>query len=545
VIIVRAVKQGRDAIAHGAWAGAFRVLAKADRQRPLGPQDLEHLALAAYMLGRSDDHFEYLKRAQRAYQNARDLPRAARCAFWAGINLATRGRVSHAAGWFQRAQRFADRGPRDNVEHGYLLVPALLERAAERDWKGVAEVATKAERIAERHGDADLFALAAHERAHALVQLGRVEEGLRLLDEVMVSVTAGELSPVVTGLVYCSVIAYCQDLFQVSRAQAWTHALTGWCEHQPEMVAHVGQCLVHRSEIMQMRGQWGAALQEARRVKTRFAQAMNSSAAGHALYRQGEVYRLQGRFDQAESAYRQAARSGYEPQPGLSLLRLAQGKMTAALSAIRRALAETTDSARRARLLPACVEIFLANGNLEQAREACGELEDSAKGRKSSLLDAFAAESHGALDLAQGNPHAALERLRHAFVEWRQLEAPYEAARVRVLIAQACGLLKDEEAAAMELDTARSAFSHLHARPDVARVDRLARRAASGTEHGLTRRELEVLCHVAAGRSNKAIARELALSSRTVDRHLSNIFDKLGVSSRSAATAFAYRNRLV
>ena len=295
---------------------------------------------------------------------------------------------------------------------------------------------------------------------------------------------------------------------------------------------------------MQMRGQWGAALQEARRVKTRFAQSMSSSAAGHALYRQGEVYRLQGRFDQAESAYRQAARSGYEPQPGLALLRLAQGKITAAVSTIRRALAETTDSARRARLLPACVEIFVANGNLEQAREACGELEKSAKGRKSSLLDALAAESHGALELAQGNPHAALEKLRHAFEEWRHLEAPYEAARVRVLIAQACRLLKDEEAAALELDTARSAFSHLHARPDVARVDRLARRAA-GAEHGLTRRELEVLRHVAAGRPNKAIARDLALSNRTVDRHLSNIFNKLGVSSRSAATAFAYRNRLV
>ena len=200
---------------------------------------------------------------------------------------------------------------------------------------------------------------------------------------------------------------------------------------------------------------------------------------------------------------------------------------------------------RRARLLPACVEIFLEDRNLEQARKACGELEDSAKGRNSSLLDALAAESHGALELAQGTPDAALGRLRHAYEAWRQLEAPYEAARVRVLIAQACRMLGDEEAAALELDAARSAFFHLRAEPDVARVDTLARRAASGPEHGLTRRELEVLRHVAAGRPNKAIARDLALSNRTVDRHLSNIFDKLGVSSRSAATAFAYRNGLV
>ena len=545
MIVSRAVRQGRDAIAHRAWAGAFRALAKADRQHPLGPQDLEHLALAAYMLGCPDDHLEYLKRAHRAYQNAGDLPRATRCAFWAGINFATRGQVSHAAGWFGRAQRFADRGPRDNVEHGYLLLPALLECAGERDWKGVAAVARKAERIAERHDDADLFALAAHERGNAMVRLGRVEEGLRLWDEVMVSVTAGELSAVVTGLVYCSVIAYCQDVFQVGRAQAWTQALTGWCEQQPEMVAHVGQCLIHRSEILHLRGQWSAALTEARRVITRIAQSKNSPVTGHALYREGEVYRLQGRFDRAESAYREAARFGYEPQPGLALLRLAQGKTTTAVSTIRRALAESNDSVRRARLLPACLEICLANRDLEQAQQACDELEDSAKGRKSGLLNALLAESRGALELAQGKPRVALERLRHAHDEWRQLEAPYEAARVRVQIAQACQMLGDNEAAALELNAARSAFSHLRARPDVARVDRLARRVVSGTEHGLTRRELEVLSHVAAGRSNKTIARELELSHRTVDRHLSNIFDKLGVSSRSAATAFAYRSRLV
>jgi DNA-binding CsgD family transcriptional regulator/tetratricopeptide (TPR) repeat protein len=545
VTVSAAVRQGRDAIARRAWAAAFRALVKADRERALDPQDLEHLALAAYMLGRTEDHLEYLKRAHRAYQDAGDLPHAARCAFWAGINLATRGRASHAAGWFGRAQRLADRGPRDNVEHGYLLIPVLLERAGERDWKGVADVATKAERIAQRHRDADLFALAAHERGHALVRMGRVEEGLRLLDEVMVSVTAGELSPVATGLAYCSVIAYCQDLFQVGRAQAWTQALTGWCEQQPEMVAHAGQCLVHRAELMQLRGEWRGALQEARRVTARFAQAMNTSAVGHALYRQGEVYRLQGRFDQAEAAFREAARSGYEPQPGLALLRHAQGKTPAAVSAIRRALAETTDSARRARLLPACVEIFLADRNLEQAREICSELEDSAKGRNSSLLDALAAEYRGAVELAQGKADAAPGRLRHAYEAWRQLEAPYEAARVRVLIAQACRMLGDEEAAALELDAARGAFFHLRAEPDVARVDTLVRRAVTGPEHGLTRRELEVLRHVAAGRPNKTIARDLGVSNRTVDRHLSNIFDKLGVSSRSAATAYAYRNRLV
>jgi DNA-binding CsgD family transcriptional regulator len=497
------------------------------------------------MLGRNDDHLECMKRAHRAHQHARNLQRAARCAFWAGINLAVRGRASHAAGWFERAQRLTESGPRDNVEHGYLLIPTLLRRAGELDWKGVADVAKKAERIAERHGDADLFALAAHERGHALVRLGRVEEGLRLMDEVMVCVTAGELSPVVTGLVYCSVIAYCEDMFQLSRAQAWTQALTEWCEQQPEMVAHTGQCLVHRAEVAQLRGDWRLALQEAQRAKTQLAKTMNSSAAGHALYRQGEVHRMRGCFDQAEAAYREAARCGYEPQPGLALLRLVQGRTTAAASAIRRALSETTDPVRRAKLLPASVEIFLAEGCTEQAREACSEIEQSSKGRRSELLDALAAHSRGALELAEGKPGAALGILRRAFEAWRKLEVPYEAARVRVLIAKACRILGDEETTALELDAARGAFSELCAVPDLARVDALARVTPSGSEHDLTKRELEVLRHVAAGRSNKAIARDLALSNRTVDRHLSNIFDKLAVSSRSAATAFAFRNRLI
>lgn len=540
-----AIEQGREAVARRAWARAYRAFAAADRTRPLGPQDLEQLAVAAYMLGRGDDHLECMKRAHRAHQDACDLPRAARCAFWVGIHLAVRGRASLAAGWFGRAQRLAESGPADSVEHGYLMVPTLLKRAGERDWRGVADIAKKAQRVAERHGDADLFALAAHERGHALVELGRVDEGLRLVDEVMVSVSAGELSPVVTGLVYCSVIAYCQDMFQLSRAQAWTRALTEWCRQQPEMVAHTGQCLLHRAEVTQLRGDWRLALQEAERAKTQFAKAMNISAAGSALYRQGEVHRMRGHFDQAEAAYREAARHGCEPQPGFALLRLVQGRAAASAIAIRRALSETSDPVRRARLLPAAVEIFLAAGSADQARAACVEIEQSSRGRRSELLDALAAHARGALEFSEAKPDAALGALRRAFEAWQQLEVPYEAARVRVLIAMACRILGDEDSAALELNAARGAFSDLHAAPDIARVDALARGAASGSAHGLTRRELEVLRHVAAGLSNKAIARELALSSRTVDRHLGNIFDKLNVSSRSAATGLAYRERLI
>ena len=542
--VPKAIEQGREAVARRAWARACRAFARADRAGMLDADDLESFAVAAYMLGRNDDHLECMKRAHRAHRDARNLARAARCAFWAGIDFAMRGRVAEAAGWFGRARRLADRGPRDSAEHGYLLVPVLLQRVAERDWQGAVEAAKKAERIAERHGETDLYALAAHERGHALVRLGRVDDGLRVMDEVMVCVMADELSPVATGLVYCSAIAYCQDLFQLGRAQAWTQALSGWCEQQPEMVAHTGQCLVHRAEVMQLRGDWRTALREAQRAKAQFAKAMNSLAVGQALYRQAEVLRLQGRVNEAEAAYREAARAGCEPQPGLALLRLVQGRTAAAAKAIRRALAETTDPVRRARLLAAGAEIFLVGAGIEEAREASRELEQSARNGRSPLLDALAAHSRGAVQLAAEKPGEALASLRRAFEAWRRLEVPYEAARVRVLIAKACSGLGDEEAAALELDAARSVFAELGAAPDIAGANALARRMASGPEHGLSHRELEVLRHVAAGRSNKAIARDLALSNRTVDRHLSNIFDKLGVSSRSAATAFAFHNRL-
>jgi len=540
-----ALLRGRQAFDRHAWARAFRMLAKADRAGRLEPVDLERLATAAYMLDRADDHLDYQKRAHHEYFNAGESLRAARCAFWVGAGLATRGEASQAAGWFARAQRLVEREHRDSVERGYVLIPPLLQRIGRGDWAGAATLAAKVQRLAERFRDRDLFALAAHERGHALVRVGRAEQGLLLIDEVMVSVTAGELSPVVTGLVYCSVIAYCQDLFQFGRAQAWTQALTRWCEGQPEMVAHAGQCRVHRAEILQVRGGWRLALAEARRAAVCLADARNRAATGHALYQQAEIHRLQGKFGLAERAYRDATRHGWEPQPGFALLRLAQGETAAAAGAIRRALAEPADAWKRARLLPAAVEILLASGDLAQAVAACDQLASCAKQRASGLLDAVVDEWRGAVLLAQGDARAAVAALRRAFEAWQALEAPYESARLRVLVARACRALGDHESATLEFEAARDAFARLGARPDLDRVDVLAQAAGSAAERRLTAREVEVLRHVAAGKSNKAIAKGLALSERTVDRHLSNIFDKLGVSSRTAAAAYAYRSQLV
>jgi DNA-binding NarL/FixJ family response regulator len=313
------------------------------------------------------------------------------------------------------------------------------------------------------------------------------------------------------------------------------------------MVAHTGVCLVHRAEIMQLQGAWDAALEEARRAGERFAEGvLNERVCGKAYYRQGEVHRLRGARKAAEALYREASRRGYEPQPGLALLRLAEGKRDAASSAISRVLDEASQPRARAALLPAYVEIMLAGGEVDKARSACHELETISGAHRSDMLRAMSAQARGALALAEGDdPQTALVALREAWQAWQELEAPYEAARVRVLIGLGCRAAGDEDTAAWELDAARGVFDGLGAVPDVAQVDSLTASPQAAAAHGLTQRELQVLRLVARGETNRSIAAELVLSDRTIDRHVSNIFTKLRVSSRAAATAWAYEHDLV
>jgi DNA-binding CsgD family transcriptional regulator len=537
--------RGRESYARRAWMDAYQLLSRADRAAPLGAEDLELLATSAYMLGRDDEFVSCLERAHHAYLGSGEAMRAARCAFWVGMNLALRGEMGRATGWLGRAQRLVEREGRDCVERGYLLLPLMFELEATGDYEGAAATAAAAAGIGERFDDADLFALAVHSQGILLLKQGMVVEGLGLLDEAMVAVTAGELSPIVNGFVYCGVIMGCQEAYELRRAQEWTAALTRWCEEQPDMVSFTGTCLVHRAEIMQLHGAWPDALEEARRAGQRLAQVRNQSGVAQAFYRQGEVHRLQGRFTAAEEAYREASRSGWEPQPGLALLRLAQGNGDAAAAAIRRAVGETTDPLKRARLLPAYVEIMLAVGDAQEAHSACRELEEISARNDRSMLGAMVAYAGGAVDLAEGDARAALLALRRAWQVWRDLEVPYEAARVRVLVGLACRALGDDDTAGLELEAARGVFAQLGAEPDLARVDSLTRHVPSIEAHGLTPRELQVLRLVAAGTTNKVIAVELVLSERTVDRHVSNIFTKLGVSSRTAATAYAYEHQLI
>ncbi len=371
---------------------------------------------------------------------------------------------------------------------------------------------------------------------------GRVEAGLALLDEAMVGVTTGEVSPLVAGILYCGVIHSCQQVYAMSRCREWTEGFARWCEQQPE-AAFTGLCLVHRSEILQFNGSWRDAIDEARRASARLSREPDPAAAAEASYQEAEVHRLRGEFAEAEEAYRRATQCGREPQPGLALLRLAEGRTDAAAAQIRRVAGAATDRLQRVRLLPACVEILLAAREVEEAEQACRELAEPAGIFAPAVLGAMAAHARGAVALARGDARAALGPLRRSLETWQRVGAPYLAARLRMLVSQACRALGDDEGADLELDAARAVLQDLGAAPDLARLDTLGERVPAPP--GLSPRELQVLRRVAAGRTNKAIAAELHLSERTVDRHVSNIFVKLGVPSRAAATAFAYEHKLV
>ena len=543
--VVEGLERGRARFGQGAWRDAHAALTSADADQPLGAADLELLATAAYMLGRDDEYLDVLARAHQRHLDDDRPRRAARAAFWIGMELIVSGEVGRGTGWIGRAERVLEREPGECAERGLLLMPGAFMHEARGDYDAAATVAGEAAALGERFGDRDLSALARHAQGHFLVLGGRIDEGLRLLDEAMVAVTTGELSPIPTGLVYCGVIMACQLAHEPRRAREWTSALARWCERQPDMVAFSGRCHVHRAEIRQLEGAWSDALDEARAAARRAAQGNHRRALGEAAHIQGEVHRLRGEHERAEEAYREAGTYGREPQPGLALLRLAQGRLDAAVAAIRRALAETADVPRRAVLLPACAEILIAAGDVEGARAASDELTGIATGRGSGVLGAMADHTRGAVAVAADDPRAALPALRRAFRVWDDIGAPYEAARARLLIGSACRALGDEDAACVEIDAARGTFASLGATTDLARAGALDGAKRSADARGLSTRELEVLRLLAAGRTNKAIAAELVLSERTVDRHVSNIFAKLGVASRSAATAYAYQHELV
>jgi DNA-binding CsgD family transcriptional regulator len=530
---------GRQAFHRRAWREAYAHLSAADEIGQLDREDLERLAVAAHLLG-SPDSADLWTRAHRECLAAGAARRAVWCAFWLAYWLLDHGELARGEGWLIRARKLVADGALDGPEPGYLLILQAIALASE-DPNRALEVFTAAVETGERLADSGLAALGRMGQGQVLIALERWAEAVRALDEAMVATTSEELPPLVAGNVYCGAIDACRTIFDIGRTREWTVALSRWCDSQPDLVPFRGECLVHRVEIMQLHGDWADAIAEADRA----CQLLSGRAAcGEALYRAAELYRLRGDVTAAETAYRKASRAGRDPQPGLALLRLAQGRLDVAAAAIRRVLAETAHPARRAGLLGAYVEVLLATGDIDAAGAGADELHALAGALGSTQLHALAAGARGAVLLAKDEPGAGLPHLRRAWSAWRAMDAPYEAARIRVLIGAACRAMGDSDGANLDLDAARLAFEALGATLDAGRVDRLLAERAE-LAHCLTGRELEVLALVAKGQTNREIATALVLSEHTVARHVQNIFAKLGVRSRTEVSSYAYQHGLV
>jgi DNA-binding CsgD family transcriptional regulator len=537
------VAEGRAAFDRHAWQDAYTHLSSA-ADGSLEIEDLERLAVSAYLIGRAEEAEEHWARGHNQWTHSGNVQRAARCTFWLAFGLLNRGELASGSGWVDRGLRLLDEQGVECVEHGYLRYCVALRSTFEGDVRSGYAGFSNAAKIGEQFGDRELTTLARIGEGRCLIYLAEISQGVALLDEAMVAVGEQEVSPIAAGDAYCTVIEGVQQLFDLHRMRTWTAALSRWCESQPQLVLYRGRCLVHRAEILLLHGAWTDAIEEIDNALGRLAEPLEAVVLADAFYLRGELHRLRGQFTEAAGAYRQANELGREPQPGLALLRLAEGRLHAAAAAIRRVLHEAQDPISRSRLLSPYVEIVLATGDIDAARKASEELGSFAAEFNSPLLAALAASATGWVRLAEDDAGPALAPLRQAWRNWRDLEVPYEAARMRVRLAQACKALGDDGGAEMELDAARSVFESLGAAADLAAVNRMSG-ITEPIATGLTPREVEVLRLLATGRTNRAIARELMVSEKTVASHVSHIFTKLQLPSRAAATAYAYEHGII
>ena len=535
----------RQAFRRNAWSSAYTALARAEQAVALTADDLERSAIAAHLIGQDSDRDERLSRAHHEYLGAGDVEGAARCAFWLGFLLSMSGERARGGGWLARAKRVLDDAAVDSVVRGYLMLPIAIGVATEGNGAAALAMFTEALDVGRRFRDEDLVTMARHGQGRVLIRSGSVAEGMSLIDEVMVAITLGELSPIAAGGVYCSVLQACHDVFDLRRAHEWTHAFAEWCSRQPDLVPFRGHCLIRRAEVLQLKGDWADAMDEARRACQRLDGTSDRSATGSAHYRRGELHRLRGELAAADAAYRQAAQCGRQPQPGVALLRFAQNQTQAATASIRNAIGGASMPESRAEILLAAIEILLAVDDVDGAKAACEDLAQMAAMLNAQYLRTTSAHARGAILVATGDALPALAELRIALAGWEGMQAPYEAARVRTTIAAAHRAIGDDGSASDELATARRTFEALGATTDVERVDRLLNaRRTKNDDDVLTAREVDVIVLLATGKTNRAIATALGISEKTVARHTANIFSKLNITSRAAATAYAYEHAL-
>ena len=536
---LEAIQAAKDAYQRGAWADATRLFLRADAECDLAIDDLEALAWAAGISAQDRVMLATLERLYAHHCAGNNHEECARAAFWCGLRNMLIGEVGLGAGWLQRASKHAEQTSPDCVQRGYLLLPQVYMHRAKGAYDAAIDVADKAIAIGENGGDPDLIALAGSIKGGILFRLGRIDEGYIPIDEAMLLANSQRLSPIVSGVVYCEIVASCCRVLEMVRAREWTAILTDWCRRNPQAKAFNGVCQVHRAEVLQLEGNWREAFAEAERAGHGLSGTTERTAMANAAYRRGEILRLRGEFEKSDAEYRLAGEIGIDPQPGLALLRLAQGRRDEALAAIRRALETAGDIPQKTALLPASIEILIACGELDQAERLCGEMSDIAELFGTEILARVADQAHGSLALARGEFGRAVAVQTRALRYWSEFGAPYLVARLRVDIARGCAELGDSEAAARDLDAAEKIFQDLGAAPDLARIHEIRTGPKATRADNLTARERQVLSLVADGSTNREIAEELRLSPKTVNRHVENIFGKLGVSSRAAAVAKA------
>ena len=507
----------------------------------LSGDDFFALAESSWWLGDIDESLAAFEAAHRLYLRERLPRRAALSALYLAAYASARGDGVIGSAWMGRCQRLLRDEP-EGPEHGYPLYWAVFSAMGAGDLDGAVAQALQMQEFGRRFDDSNLHAIGVLAEGRALIKKGRVTEGMSLLDDAMLTALSDELHPLWTGTIYCHLMDACRELADFRRAGEWTQASMRWCDQLPEAVLFRGICRVHRAQVLQSRGEWDQAEQEAARACSDLV-GISLGTVAEAHYEQGEIRRLRGNLAGAEDAFKRAHEFGRDPQPGLALLRLAQGRVEAAATSIHAALAaETSDRLTRARLCIAQVEIALAAGDDATARDACEELHGAAAAFGSVGLEAASERARGATLLAAGDVPGALRALKAACRTWQELDAPYDAAKTRLLLAQAYRVLGDEDAATLEFDAARDAFERLGAAFDARATEEL--RGSGFVSGGLTEREAEVLRLVAAGKSNQEIAAELFISKKTVARHISNIFTKLNLTSRTAVAAYAFEHGL-
>lgn len=541
---VKSLEKGRKAFRQQSWRDAYTFLVSANKTEDLHADDLELLAKAAYLTGKATDCKDFWSQAHQKFLLQEETERAIHSAFWIGLLLFFQGDHAQGSGWLARAKRLAEDHQTDCAEAGFLFIPQGLQQLRKSDPESAYKLFRKAVDIGNQFGNLDLMTLGRLGSGQALIAQNNTEKGTVLFDEIMIAVVSGEVSPIVSGIVYCAVIETCQKIYDLRRAIEWTDALSRWCESQPDLIPYRGQCLVRRAEIMQLHGEWPDAMNEIERA-CELASASSPPATGEAFYRMAELYRLQGKYAKAEKAFRQANECWRSPHPGLALMWLAQGKTDAAQMAIMQIEDDCQDKIKRSRILPAFIEIMLATNQTEPAEESARELTEIARELEAPYLKALAYRAEGYVLLANENFGAALKKLRQSRGVFKEIRASYESAQTQVLIGLTCRELGDYDTADMELETALRTFQQLGATPDKENVESLLKKSSVKESYGLTPRELEVLHVLATGKTNKEIAEKLFISERTVDRHVSNILSKLDVASRAAATAFAYKHDLV